>query len=104
MTVDIAKTDFVSKYDSLGEQKFYKFLLCDAINKLIKIRDGEYKGYSPELEFLESAEKFLILYRRDDKEAYLSISKSFRKAAHKIYRMMLKKQMTPRNAKFLNLV
>lgn len=105
MTGDIVKTDFIDKYSALGEQKFYKFLLCYAINKLIKIRDGEYKGScTPELEFLDYSEKFLVLHRRDDQQVYLAMSRTFRKAAHKIYRIMLKKKMTPRNAKFLNLV
>lgn len=105
MTGDILKHDFVDKYNAVGEQKFYRFLLCYAINKLIKIRDGEYKeASSPELEFLDYAERFLILYRRDDQDSYIGMSRTFRKAAHKIYRIMLKKQMTERNAKFLNLV
>ena len=35
---------------------------------------------------------------------YLDIAKVFRKVAHKIYRVMLKKSLTPKNSKFLNLV
>lgn len=105
MASSALKTDFVDKFDSMGENKFYKFLLCYAINKLIKIRDGEYKGnFSPEIEFLEYSDKFLSLYRRDDKRLYLDISRIFKKAANKIYRLMLKKEMTEINAKFLNVV
>lgn len=104
MNADLLKKDFLDKYNSVGEQKFYRSLLCLAINKLIKIRDGDHIGNSPELELLEYAERFLVLYRRDDKDIYLTMSRTFRKAAHKIYRIMLKKQMTERNAKFLNLV
>ena len=105
MTGDALKLDYVGKYNSVGEQRFYKFLLNNAITKLIKIRDGEFKGCnSPELEFLDYAEKFLILYRRDNEEIYLSISRTLRKAAHKIYRICLKNGYTQRNSKFLNLV
>lgn len=104
MSGDPLKNEFVEKYHSVGEQRFYRFLLCYAINKLIKIRDEEYSGSSPELEFLDYSEKFLFLYRRNDEEVFIEMSRIFRKAAHKIYRLMLKKSMTPRNAKFLNLV
>lgn len=105
MSDALLNKDFIDKYNSLGEDKFYRFLLTYAINKLIKIRDGEYRGTSsPEIEFLEFSEKFLLLSRREGDEVYLNISKVFRKAAHKIYRMMLKKKMTARNIKFLNLV
>ena len=103
----VSKTnnDFIDKYHSVGEEKFYKFLLTYAINKLIKIKDGEYKEtVSPELEFVEYADKFLKLSRREGDEKYLHISKIFRKAAHKVYRVMLRKKMTEKNVKFLNLV
>lgn len=105
MSVDATlKSDYVSRYNAVGEQKFYRNLLCYAINKLIKIRDDEYSGTSPELEFLDYSERFLFLYRREGDSIYLELSKVFRKAAHKIYRMMLKKGMTPKNMKFLNVV
>lgn len=104
MSGDTLKKD-INKYNLIGEQKFYRFLLCEAINKLIKIRDGDFKSHiSPEIDLLDYSDKFLFLYRRDDQEVYLKISRTFRKAAHKIYRIMLKKQMTERNLKFLNLV
>lgn len=104
MNNDALKKEYVDKYLSVDQQKFYRFLLCRAINKLIKIRHDEYRGISPEIEFLELSEKFMILYRRDDQEMYLDMSRLFRKAAHKIYRLMIKQEMTERNAKFLNLV
>lgn len=104
MSGDTLRNEFVDKYYSVGEQRFYKFLLTHAINKLIKIQDEEYKGTSPDLEYLEYSERFLFLYRRENEEVFIDMSRLFRKAAHKIYRLMLKKDMTPRNAKFLNLV
>lgn len=96
--------DYVSRYHSIGEQRFYRDLLHYAVTKIISINKGEYKGTSPELEFLDYSERFLFLYRRESEDTYLELSKVFRKAGHKMYRIMLKKGMTPRNAKFLNLV
>jgi hypothetical protein len=100
----ILKNDYVSRYQAAGEQRFYHNLLSYAVNKLIKIKDEEFLGISPELEFLEHSESFLFLYRRESDPVYLELSRVFRRAANKIYRMMLKKGMTQRNSKFLNVV
>lgn len=104
MGVDVLKQEFVPKYLAAGEQKFYRFLLMYALNKLIAIEKGVYKGEIPNLEFLNYNDRFIILYRREGEEVYLQVAKIFRKAAHKIYRIMLKKKMTDINPKFLNLV
>lgn len=103
MSADVITSD-LDKYHTIGEQKFYKHLLCQAIAKIVKIRNDEYKGTSPEMEYLNFSEKFLILYRREGIMEHLEVSKIFRKAAHKIYRIMLKKKMISVNSKFLNLV
>lgn len=104
MTADTLKKQFLPKYLSSGEERFYNFLLFYAVSKLSAIDKKEYKGIPPHLEFLEYYDQFIILYRREGDEIYLNIAKVFRKAAHKMYRIMLKKQFTPRNNKFLNLV
>lgn len=104
MSTDGLKQEFVPKYLAGGEQKFYRFLLLLALNKLILIEKGIYKGITPDLEFLDCHDRFIILYRREGEEVYLKIARIFRRAAHKIYRTMLKKDMTAINAKFLNLV
>jgi hypothetical protein len=104
MSVEALKKNFVPKYLATGEQKFYRFLLLYALNKLIYIEKGSFKGKSPELEFFDYHEQFIILYRREGEEVYLELARVFRRAAHKVYRVMLKKKMTERNAKFLNLV
>ena len=101
MRVDLIK--FVEKYHSVGEQSFYRFLLAEAISKIVKMKNGEYKG-NPELEFLKCSDKFLILFRQEGEEDHLTISKIFRKAGHKIYRLLLKRGLTNKNNKFLNLV
>lgn len=104
MSDDILKTQFLPKYLSVGEEKFYRFLLFYAVNKMVAIHNKSYKGITPDLEFLEYYTRFLSLYRREGDENFLNIAKIFRKTAHKIYRLMLKKNMTSLNYKFLNLV
>ena len=104
MSVEALKKEFVPKYLATGEPKFYRFLLLYALNKLIYIEKGSFKGKSPELEFLDIYDQFTILYRREGEEVYLDLARVFRKAAHKVYRVMLKKKMTDRNLRFLNLV
>lgn len=104
MSADVLKKEFIPKYLADGEQKFYRFLLFYALNKLVLIEQGIYKGISPNLEFLDYYDRFIILYRKEGDEVYLRVAKILRKAAHKVYRIMLKKNMTLPNAKFLNLV
>lgn len=104
MSVEALKKNFVPKYLATGEQKFYRFLILYALNKLIYIEKGSFKGTSPELEFLDIYDQFIILHRREGEDIYLELARVFRRAAHKVYRVMLKKSMTERNAKFLNLV
>ena len=104
MQADTLKTEFVPKYLAQGESKFYRFLIMYAVNKFVFIQKGTYKGISPELELLDYYDQLIILYRREGEEVYLQLAKLFRKAAHKIYRTMLKNDMIPHNAKFLNLV
>lgn len=104
MSTEGLKKEFVPKYKAVGEDKFYRFLLLYAINKLIYIEKGSFKGISPELEFLDYYDRFIILYRREGEEIYLDLGRIFRRTAHKIYRVMLKKKMTEKNPKFFNLV
>lgn len=104
MTIDGLKKEFIPRYNQLGEQKFYHFLLTYALNKLVNIENGSYTGDSPELEFLDYYERFIILYRREGEDICLDLARVFRKAGHKIYRILLKKKKTTKNPKFLNLV
>ena len=106
MSAEPLNTIFITKYNSFGAQKFYRFLLTYAINKLIKIRDGECPNMatSPELEFLDYSDRFLKSSRREGNSIYMEISKAFRKAAHKIYRILLKKGIIIKNNRFLNVV
>ena len=107
MSVEALKKEFVPKYLAAGEEKFYRFLLLYALNKLIfmgKIDKDSFKGKSPETEFLDYYDQFIILYRREGEEVYLDLARVFRRAGHKVYRVMLKKKMVEKNGRFLNLV
>lgn len=104
MSIEGIKQEIVPMYVANGEQKFYRSIIFLALQKLILIDKGIYKGIPPNLEYLDYYDRFIILYRREGDEVYLQIAKMLRKAAHKIYRIMLKKNMTAPNAKFLNSV
>jgi hypothetical protein len=103
MLPDSAKKLFLSKYSDIGQEKFYKFLLSYAINKSVDYNSGKDK-VNPAMEMLEYHDKFMILYRREGDYKYIEIAKLFRKTAHKIYRILIKKNIIERNAKFLNTV
>ena len=104
MKGDVLKDEFLPKYLSIGEQAFYKFLLIYALNKVILIEKKNYKGVYPDLELLDYYNRFIILYRQEGEEVYLQIARVFRKASQKIYSILLKKDLTKYNNKFLNLI
>lgn len=93
---------FINKYTSIGEEKFYKFLINYALNRIVDLSTTT--GYNPAVELLEYHDMFYKLYRREGNKVHLDLSKQFRKAAHKIYRILLKKGLMGRNTKFLNVV
>lgn len=93
------KAIFVNKYSNLGEEKFYKFLITYSLNRLVDINK---ENYNPALELLEYYDMFLKLYRKDGDDIYLDLAKQFRKAANRIYRIILKKGLIEKNNKFLN--
>lgn len=103
MSADGLKQEYISKYLN-SKDKFYRDLLVSAFTKLVLISQNNYRGITPELEYLEDYNQFIILYRREGDEGYLEMAKIFRKVAHRVYRVMLKKGMTVRNLKFLNSV
>lgn len=103
MDVEAIKHEFIDRYKSVGKERFYSFILTFGVDKLVKIKDGQ-NIVSPEVEFLDYSDKFLMLYRRGLDIDYLELSNLFRKAAHKIYRVGLKQKLLEHNARFLNLV
>jgi hypothetical protein len=100
----LPKINYVAQYNAFGAERFYRFLFSEASAEIAKIKDGEYKGTSPELRLLESSERFLQLFRREGNSVYLDLSRIFRRAGHRIYRVMLKAKMIGKSTKFLNLV
>jgi hypothetical protein len=102
MQTDNIKKLFINKYAAVGEEKFYKFLITYALNRIV---ETTIKGnQNPAMELMEYYDMFLKLYRREGDEIYLDLARQFRKAGHKIYRIILKKGLTEKNAKFLNIV
>ena len=104
MSLKIGKIELKQKFISLGENKFYVFLLSNAINQLVVLEKQELCLYTPNIQYLIYHDYFMTLYRKEGEEIYIELAKIFRRAAHKIYRVMLKKQLTNHNVKFLNLV
>lgn len=104
MSQDDLKQKFMEYYFTNGKDKFYRYILFCQLNKLVLITNGTYKGILPDIECLDNYDKFLILFRREGDANYLDIAKLFRKAAHKIHRIMLKQKMTIHNNKFLKSV
>jgi len=101
MQSDIKKL-FINKYSALGEERFFKFLISYALKRKVDIDTGK---YNPAMELIDYYDMFLKLYRREGDIIYLDIARQFRKAANKIYRILLNKKMiTKNNDKFLNIV
>ena len=94
------KKIFVDKFSNAGSDGFYKFLIFFAIQKITENNEKSF----PQLDLMDYYDKFLHLYRRENNSVYLDIARQFRKAAHKIYRIMLKKKLATKNNRFLNLV
>lgn len=105
MSMESLKQEFVPKYKAAGEpNKFYRSLLFLALNKMVIIEQGFLKGVSPDVAFLDCHDQFIILYRREGEEHYLDMARAFRRAAHKMYRVLRRKNLIPYNPRFLNLV
>lgn len=99
------KRELVAKYTSVGRDRFYRFLLSSAIFKMVSyLENAEKIDKMPDLELLELYDKFIVFYRRENEEVYFEIAKLCRRAAHKVYRALLRQKLVERNAKFLNLI
>jgi hypothetical protein len=115
------KKRFIENFESMGAERFYGSLLRYAVQRLSDdlaqremdeaarkegkvTSDTPYKSSRPEIALLEHYNAFLTYYRREKIEVYREIASIFRRAANKIYRLMLKQNLINRNSKFLNLV
>lgn len=90
---------FLNKFKSVGEDKFYKFLISYGMNKI-----AENKKNNPAVELLDFHDNYVKLYRRENDSNCLELARIFRKASHKIYRIMIKKNLIEKNNKFLNVI
>lgn len=104
MKSNALKHDWINKYRAVGHDRFFKFLLSYGNDRLLKMQQNSSLGTSPEIEFIEYAEHFLVLYRRSGEADYFTLAAIFRRAAHKIYRTGLKQKIIKQNKKFLQLV
>ena len=93
--------DYMGKYRILGRERFFNFIVVFGIDKLAKLKNKEYDGVLPHIEFMDHYENILTAYRRGAGEEYLELAKTFRKAAHKIYRVGLQQKIIRKSNKFL---
>jgi|ERR1019366_3067372 hypothetical protein len=92
------------KYDLLGEKRFYASILKSSIKKVIKVKNGEFKGTSPDIELIDRYDQFLSRFRQEKKESLLKIARIFRKAAHRIHWSLLRNGLTKKDSRFLVIV
>lgn len=91
----------------MGQKEFYSRLLKQG---LLILSDSNEKIKHPENIYLEAHDILIILHRNDTsnnilyKNNLLEVAALYRKAAHKMYRVMLKTNLTTYNKKFLQLV
>jgi hypothetical protein len=101
MQSDSIKKLFINKYYTVGEEKFYKFLITYALNRVVEPANNKIV-YNPAIELMDYYDMFLKLYRKEGEKIYLDLAKQFRRAGHRIYRIGLKKGLMEKNNKFLN--
>jgi len=105
MNIEALKNELLNKYEKYGDLNLYEFLIVQSIERLDKIKkESKISSSMPNIDLLLYHDQFMILYRREGNQAYLNIAKIFRRAAHTVYRFMLKNNLTPKNIKFLNIV
>jgi len=91
----------IDKYNELGEDKFYHFLLVFAL-KYSVTHDKD--NTTADIYLLNMHDELIFMYRKSGTKNYLDIAKIFRKAANKVYRIFIKKELVVKNTRFLNIV
>lgn len=91
--------DYIAMLKRHGEEGLYRRTVGAGFLILTKIEN-------PDLEVLDYSDAFFILYRRTGEDMYFSIGKVLRRAAHTIYRELLRqnKNKKPNFNRFLNAV
>jgi len=104
MSLNTGQKYILHKYLSCSEEDFYLFLLKEAKKRYKEIKNI-HDEITPDISLMAISEKFLKLYRREGDDKYLNIAKISRKAAHKMYRILLKDNVIKQNKeKFLTLI
>lgn len=101
MTPEDSKKLFLTRYTGGGAEAFYRFILNYAVDQIVHGSDSD---VSPDIGLMNQHDRFLTMYRRDNRDEYLAMARIFRRAAHKIYLLLRKQDRTHRNARFLNMV
>lgn len=91
--------DYVTMLKKYGEEGLYRRTIGAGFLRLAKIED-------PDVEIMDYSDSFFALYRRTGEEEYFSIGKALRRAAHAIYRELMRqnKNKKPDFQRFLNAI
>lgn len=97
------KSIFYDKYKKIGELQFYNYLLNYCLTKINSIEKLKYKGIYPHIEMMKYHDMAMKIFRKEknNDSNFIRLAKIFRKVAHKIYRVMLKKDLIETNYLFL---
>lgn len=92
------KTTYLHTLRKQGEEAVYRRAIGSCF---VRLEDTNH----PEIDLLDLSEAFLILYRRSGDIDYFTLSKAIRRAAHTVYRELLRMGHNDEiNARFLNMV
>jgi hypothetical protein len=95
---DLCK-DYLTMLQKYGEEGLFRRTVGAGFLRLTQIEH-------PDLEVLDFSDAFFALYRRTGEDMYFTIGKILRRAAHTIYRELLRQNKTkkPNFQRFLNAV
>lgn len=86
------------RLDRLGEVRLYERAVGDGIKRFA------HGVKNPEIELLDLAEAFFMAHRRGEDEVFFTIGRALRRAAHTLYRTLLRRKSSQLNPRFLNVV
>ncbi|HVI40804.1 MAG TPA: hypothetical protein VM577_09100 [Anaerovoracaceae bacterium] len=91
--------DYIEMLNKHGEEGLYRRAIGAGFLRLTKTD-------SPDLEILDYSDAFFALYRRTGEDVYFTIGKVLRRAAHAVYRELMRqnKSKKPNYQRFLNVV
>jgi hypothetical protein len=90
--------EYIKLFDKKGEIGLYKWAVGEGVVSLSVCE-------SPDVMFLDLAEYFFALSRSTGNKKYFVVGKIFRKAAHKLYRVLfILKPDHQINSRFLNII